>query len=199
MNLSSSGVSAVATVGFARAFGLGGFDHWFQKMVELMSSSSVPKAHVSYRELHGEIRLAKTSRVLLLILWALLMSSCAFGLDDDERAQSTAMAQIRKVAGAESRECGFIPLGLDATAAFACAREATASEEKFHVAVQEQGIDSILWVAAIYSPEGNQYLVRFDSSPSGGAWSRSRLTKKRCTAFQFQDENFGKIRCAATE
>lgn len=82
---------------------------------------------------------------------------------------------LPRLSGNSAHECGVVQLHQDALVALTCAQEQSTNSKAFWVAVQVQGVDSQLWVAAAQAADGSKWLVRFDSDVSGGSARKKPL------------------------
>ncbi|MEO8673855.1 MAG: hypothetical protein ABI411_21305 [Tahibacter sp.] len=116
--------------------------------------------------------------------------------------------RLRQIAGPWSKACGVALLGDDPENALVCAREAMAAGETFWVAIQVQGVDSLLFNGAAREPDGTSWLVTFDSDVHGGASysidtetkevvrrSSSSMKAVPCHELRFSVEKEERIRC----
>ena len=112
----------------------------------------------------------------------------AFGmLGGAAQAQSAhpVRMELERLGGKAVKDCGFVKLGVDPKPAYDCARTAAARKERYQVAVQHQGVDSEVWMAAVVMPDGIPNLVGYDSDPWGGKQSLPQFTRNACRASTF--------------
>lgn len=103
------------------------------------------------------------------------------------------LAELERLGGQNVKDCGFVKLGGDAKAAYDCARAAAARKERYRVAVQHQGVDSEVWMAAVVMPDGMPNLIAYDSDPWGGKQSLPQFTRNACRAITFADGPRGMV------
>jgi hypothetical protein len=75
---------------------------------------------------------------------------------------------LREAAGADSRDCGVVPLPQRRDGAVSCAQAALAEGAPFSVAFQVMGIDSTIYVGLAYRADGTPARIVWDSDVSGG-------------------------------
>lgn len=102
-------------------------------------------------------------------------------------------AELERLGGKGVKDCGFVKLGGNTKAAYDCARTAAARKERYQIAVQHQGVDSEVWMAAVVMPDGMPNLVEYDSDPWGGKNSLPRFTRSACRAITFGDGPRGMV------
>lgn len=73
-----------------------------------------------------------------------------------------------ELAGRDAVDCGSVPLRADPKAATDCALAANKAGKPFRVLYHMQGIDSLVAVAFVRSPDGTLQGLIWDSDPSGG-------------------------------
>jgi len=76
--------------------------------------------------------------------------------------------ELHRIAGSDARACGSVTLKDDPKVSMSCAEDALKAGRPFWVAVQSQGVDSLLWSGAARAIDGATWLVRYDSDTSGG-------------------------------
>jgi len=106
--------------------------------------------------------------------------------------------KLLALAGADSRNCGSIPLFSDDEAALACARANLSSGHAFRVARQVQGIDSFIWEGAARDADGRVWAVVYDSDPSGGSRAAPVLTVTACQELVFIVEGRDVLECGSS-
>ena len=89
--------------------------------------------------------------------------------------------EMLRLTGAGARECGLVPLGQDPTNAWRCAQAADSEGIPYWIAIQRQGIDSAVWAASLFTPEGTRYVIGFDSNVQGGPGLMPRFTRAPCS------------------
>ena len=101
--------------------------------------------------------------------------------------------------GPTSRLCGAVKLHDDPSVPLSCAKAALSSGAPFRLALQEQGVDSILWVGIARGANGATWLVTFDSDIHGGGASNPhaepRLTRTLCLDVQLGSMTQPNISC----
>jgi hypothetical protein len=107
---------------------------------------------------------------------------------------------LRELAGARATACGRSPIRSDQSAAIACAQSSIAAGTPFWVAIQVQGIDSILWRGVARGPTGPAWLVTFDSDVHGGgahsSHARPALARTPCLRLELSIAEPQQISCA---
>lgn len=101
--------------------------------------------------------------------------------------------ELDRLGGSGVKDCGFVKLGGNPKAAYACARAAAARKGRYRIAVQHRGVDSEVWMAAVVMPDGMPNLVEYDSDPWGGKNSLPRFTRSACRAITFDDGPRGMV------
>ena len=95
---------------------------------------------------------------------------------------------LSELGGPSSTLCGEVKLHDDPSLPLTCAKAALSSGTPFRLALQEQGVDSILWVGIARGTNGATWLVTFDSDIHGGGASNPhaepRLMKTLCLDVQ---------------
>jgi len=132
----------------------------------------------------------KNSQSLLLTL-AMVAPTC--------HAADSAPASLEKklvaLAGADSRNCGSVALGGDQKPAIACAKTGVSSAVPFRVAIQVQGIDSLVWQGAARDAQGKLWMVFHDSDPSGGGGAAPTLSAMLCRELVFSVDGKDALEC----
>jgi hypothetical protein len=105
------------------------------------------------------------------------------------------LTKLKALAGANSHDCGAIPLHDDQGAALACARRAAASAAPFRIAIQLQGVDSIVWQGAARDEHGKLWVMFHDSDPSGGSAATPTFSVLPCREIQFAVHEDDVIEC----
>ncbi len=118
-----------------------------------------------------------------LLIATLLTSSSCRAADAVPAALSN---KLKSLAGADSQDCGSVPLGNDHTAAIACAKSTTASGRAYRLAMQFQGVDSLVWQGAVRNEQGKLWVLYYDSAPSGGAGAGPTLSSVPCHDIRFE-------------
>lgn len=103
------------------------------------------------------------------------------------------LVELERLGGEGMKDCGFVKLGGDAKAAYDCARSAAAKKQRYRVAVQHQGVDSEVWMAAVVMPDGMPNLVQYDSDPWGSHRQLPRFMRSACPAITFGDGPEGMV------
>ncbi|QWF17022.1 hypothetical protein [Lysobacter capsici] len=91
--------------------------------------------------------------------------------------------ELSMLTGPGARECGLVALGQDPAAAWQCARAADSQRTPYWFAIERNGIDSEIWVAALRTPNGQRYMLHYDSNYMGGPGLLPRFTRNACTGF----------------
>lgn len=126
--------------------------------------------------------------------------------DDDEPRLGTPIVldpascaledQAARLAGEGARDCGFVPIGEPGEAARACAAEAFALGDAFHVAYALQGYDSEIVEMVSGDANGRVLVTLYDSSPCGGGDCAPTYHTTLCLAPDLAED--GSIRCTET-
>lgn len=91
--------------------------------------------------------------------------------------------ELSMLTGPGARECGLVPLGKDSAAAWQCAQAADSQRGPYWFAIERRGIDSEVWTAALRAPDGQRYMLLYDSNYMGGPGLLPRFTRNACTGF----------------
>ena len=126
---------------------------------------------------------------LLLIASVLLVACSSTG----QAAETPLQNELDMLVGANARECGFVALGQDPTAAWECAKNADGDDSPYWVAIERQGIDSDVWIAALLTPSGVRYILTYDSNYMGGPGLLPRFTREACVGQLVLDKERRKI------
>ena len=128
------------------------------------------------------------------VLIVLLATSCAPTRD---AVRLRVMEELGTLAGNGARDCGAIELDASRDDAVACAAQAAAAGQAYHVAFQQQGIDSIIWEGASRDGSGKLWAVRYDSDVRGGAgWPpKPRLIVASCREVSFSAHDDPVVSC----
>lgn len=127
--------------------------------------------------------------------WIVSILAVSVMLGGTAQAQSThpVRVELERLAGKGVKDCGFVKLGGDSKTAYDCARTAAARKVRYQIAIQHQGVDSEVWMAAVVMPDGVPNLVEYDSDPWGGKNSLPRFTRSACRAVTFDDGPRGMV------
>ena len=88
-------------------------------------------------------------------------------------------AELTAIAGDALPRCGVAVTPDEVQAALDCIRDALGKNQPFVAQVRVEGIDSIVWQAAIQLPSGQRVLLQHDSFGEG------RTTRVACQTFSF--------------
>jgi hypothetical protein len=122
-------------------------------------------------------RLGHKEKPTSLFLAALLLQGAFLACP----TQRDLFRRMDKLAGPHARNCGYVPLHTDPTAALSCARQAITARQPFKLALAEQGIDSAMTSGFVLTPSGRLIQLLHDSDRAGGStflrhpaiWTRS--------------------------
>ncbi len=89
-------------------------------------------------------------------------------------------SELARLGGRAAKQCGLVPIGHDAKSAWRCVGDAERKGEAFWFALQQQGIDSEVWIAAIRTPSGAHLILDYDSNVDGGPGLKPRFYQKNC-------------------
>jgi hypothetical protein len=106
--------------------------------------------------------------------------------------------RLSELSGKNSTACGAIHLGENPSAALECARNHMAQGKPFWVAARIEGVDSFLWLGAAREPNGDSWLIDFDSDIHGGGGSSNAtpsLELVLCHELRFSVERTEHIYC----
>ena len=103
--------------------------------------------------------------------------------------------RLLAIAGADSDDCGAVPLGADAHAALTCAQRSDAAGRAFRVIVQEKGADAPLWLGAARDARGQRWMVVLDAEASAGGGTAPTLSAVPCSAFVFALDGKDALEC----
>jgi hypothetical protein len=118
----------------------------------------------------------------LLLVPILLSATCFSACGENPKTASARIVrkELTRLSGGTAQSCGFIVLGASAESAWKCAAIADKSGRPFWLAIEEHGLDSIIWQAVGRDADGQRYLLSFDSSPYGRAGFHPRFTRDAC-------------------
>ena len=115
---------------------------------------------------------------------------------DTRGAPQALLDLLQKLSGDGAVACGVVGLNESARDAFACAREQLASGRPFRLAVQVQGIDSLLWHGAALEPDGTRWTLFYDSDVHGGGGiGKESLKFVPCHEIRFSETDERRIWC----
>jgi hypothetical protein len=121
--------------------------------------------------------------------------------DGQTKAVDAFKSALIELAGPHATECGHESLGADQSSAVECAQAEVAAGRSFWVAVQVEGVDSILWRGAARGPTGAAWLVTFDSDVHGGGANspnaRPALARTPCLRLDLSISDPQHVSCAA--
>jgi hypothetical protein len=75
--------------------------------------------------------------------------------------------KLKSLAGADSRDCGSVPLRSGRESAIACAKASQASATAYRVAFQLQATDSSIWQGAARDEHGKLWVAFYELDSSG--------------------------------
>ena len=111
-----------------------------------------------------------------------------------DSAPAAFLNKLRSFAGANARDCGFVRLVDDHAAAVACARDATSAGKAYALAIQFQGVDSLVWQGAARDEHGKLWVLYYDSDPAGGG-ATPTLSAVPCQEIRFEVQGGDVIDC----
>jgi len=91
------------------------------------------------------------------------------------------VSELSMLTGPSARQCGLVTLGQDPSAAWQCAQSADTSGTPYWFAMQRQGVDSDVWLAALLTPSGQRYILTYDSNYMGGPGLLPRFSRDACS------------------
>jgi hypothetical protein len=91
------------------------------------------------------------------------------------------LSELSLLTGPSARQCGLVTLGQDPSIAWKCAQTADKSGEPYWFAMQRQGVDSDIWLAALLTPSGQRYILTYDSNYMGGPGLLPRFSRDTCS------------------
>lgn len=120
--------------------------------------------------------------------------------ESHSRSADVFFSALSDLAGSNAIDCGRLSLGSKLAAGFECARSAMQSGRPFQLAVQIQGVDSILWQGAARGKSGAIWLVTFDSDIHGGGANsvsaEPRITRTPCLGLMLSMDDESPLSCA---
>lgn len=138
---------------------------------------------------------AARSLVAAILLTCVTVESTGASLGKEKVRQSV-LHEIERESGKDAKACGLVDLRADPAQAFACAQAADGTSNAYWVAVQIQGADSYVWLAAVREPSGKRLLLLYDSNPAGDpSRLNPRVSSKSCDAFIFNIGDAEPIAC----
>jgi len=90
-------------------------------------------------------------------------------------------AELEAISGDGLPSCGVAIIPDEVRAARECVLAASLKDQPFVAQVRVEGIDSVVWQAAIQLPSGRRLLLQHDSFGEG------RVTHEPCRSFSFTD------------
>lgn len=102
------------------------------------------------------------------------MAACSSEDCDPDAAAASA-------AGADSIDCGHVPVDGDPAVVDACAADAFAAKRPFRAHYDLQGLDSRIASVIAGTSSGVVQTFSYDSDPSGGGGKHPRLSRAECT------------------
>jgi hypothetical protein len=103
---------------------------------------------------------------------------------------------LMKLSGDGAVACGVVVRNESARAALACAREQLASGRPFRLAVQVQGIDSLLWLGVALEADGTSWVLSYDSDTHGrGGIGKESLDSVPCHEIRLSETDGRRIWC----
>ena len=108
---------------------------------------------------------------------AMVISACTLSQLIIRDALTTAMGGY---AGADSINCGVVPIGGAPEAANRCIDAAYEAKQAFTVRYNLQGIDSLIAEGLASNRQGEVRAYNYDSDPSGGSHAGERVYERPC-------------------
>lgn len=105
----------------------------------------------------------------LLGIWFVL-ASCECSLHDE----------AFELAGDGATDCGHVPVGASAAAAFECALVAMETHAAFVIRLELRGTDSHVVQAWVGQKDGDVFHLLYDGDPSGGSGVGARIERWTC-------------------
>ncbi len=90
------------------------------------------------------------------------------------------VAELVMLTGHNALECGLVPVGADPAKAWSCAETAVRNGTPHWFAMEFQGVDSDVWQASLLTPDGQQYILNYDSNYMGGPGLMPRFSRDTC-------------------
>jgi hypothetical protein len=90
------------------------------------------------------------------------------------------LSELLLLTGPNAKHCGLVALGEDPTSAWACAQAADHHGIAYWFALQQQGVDSDVWVASLLTPTGGRFILTYDSNYMGRPGLMPRFTRDTC-------------------
>lgn len=106
--------------------------------------------------------------------------------------------KLKSMAGANSEDCGSVPLGSDHNAAIACAKNAASAGKAYRVAIQFQGTGSLVWQGAARNEQGKLWMLFYDMDISDGSGASPTLSTLPCREIRFDVPGGDLIDCQPT-
>jgi hypothetical protein len=145
---------------------------------------------------------------LLVLFWPLLVAAAGpasrgnMAAEGDpifpskEEYRAPLIAELQSLSGRRAFDCGLVALREHPGPPLACADKANSKGVPFKVATQLQGIDSIVWRAAILTEQGERLLIQYDSNINGDALKiEPHFSRTACKAFTFSTSAGSHIKC----
>ncbi len=114
---------------------------------------------------------------LLCSVLSALISACTLSRLPISDALTTAMGRY---AGADSINCGVVPVGGAPEAANRCVDAAYQAKKAFTVRYNLQGIDALIAEGLASNGQGEVHVYFYDSDPSGGSHTGEQVTESQC-------------------
>ena len=131
--------------------------------------------------------------VLAFALLAILVA--ASNCQATDLVPAVLLSKMKSIAGSGSQDCGDVLLHNNPYVAIECARDAASAGKAYRVAIQLQGIDSLVWQGAARDEHGKLWEVFYDSDPSGGSGANASLSVVPCRDIVFASQGKQVIEC----
>ena len=129
----------------------------------------------------------------LSLLGALLFPACA--ADPMSTSADLLEGELVRLSGDGARNCSLIALGASPEAGWTCAIAADKAKQPFWLALQQDSIDSVAWIAIGRDSQRQRYYLVYDSSPYGRPGLHPRFTRDLCPAEGSFDPGRGDLGC----
>ena len=118
---------------------------------------------------------AKISATVAFLLFSMVSAAGEHG------AGSPLSGEIALISKSALPSCGIALTTSEARASLDCAKTASAQDLPFVIQLRVEGIDSVVWIAALQLPSGRRVLLQHDD------FGRGHITRLECRTFTFPD------------
>jgi len=109
-------------------------------------------------------------------------------------------SELARLAGRGARQCGLVGLRGDPGPGWQCALQADRDAVPFWYALQQRGVDSEVWVAAIRTPSGAHIVLSYDSNVFGGRGLHPRFDRLSCAGrIDYRPAGGSPFNCATSQ